>query len=154
MKTLSALNLDGNTLDYPPFDVIKQGIKAIQQYLRERLSTNDDRSSISSDEDPEEEITPRLSQRPIYPRKSKYFSSKVTALFECSIYRSETGYYETSQSHVLPPHFQSCIQYKRVNYSAIRPSSSLRSRPQSELRLTRRSFFQSCVENSTEFCGF
>ena len=35
VKGLSVLNLDGNPLDYPPPDIVKQGIKAIQQYLRE-----------------------------------------------------------------------------------------------------------------------
>jgi hypothetical protein len=51
------------------------------------------------------------------------------------IYRSEFDYYETTQSNFLPPHLQSCIQYKRMNYSATRPSSSVRSRSQSEMRL-------------------
>ncbi|CAF0833635.1 unnamed protein product [Didymodactylos carnosus] len=35
VKTLSALNLDGNPLEFPPLDVIKQGLKAIQIFLRE-----------------------------------------------------------------------------------------------------------------------
>ncbi len=70
VKTLSALNLDGNPLDQPPFAIIKQGIKSIQQYLRDQLDSD---SSISSDE---EEKTPRFSLRHplIFPRKSKYFN--------------------------------------------------------------------------------
>ncbi|CAF5203901.1 unnamed protein product, partial [Rotaria magnacalcarata] len=35
VKGLSALNLDGNPLEHPPLDIVKQGIKAIQQYLRD-----------------------------------------------------------------------------------------------------------------------
>ena len=35
LKGLSALNLDGNPLDHPPYEIVKQGIKAIQQYLRD-----------------------------------------------------------------------------------------------------------------------
>lgn len=51
-------------------------------------------------------------------------------------YSSEVGFYEApSQSSFLPAHLQSCIQYKRMSYSAIRPSTSMRSRPQSEMRL-------------------
>ncbi|CAF1053637.1 unnamed protein product [Rotaria sordida] len=34
VKGLSALNLDGNPLVHPPLEIVKQGIKAIQQYLR------------------------------------------------------------------------------------------------------------------------
>ncbi|CAF0943676.1 unnamed protein product [Rotaria sp. Silwood1] len=34
LKGLSALNLDGNPLDHPPLEIVKHGIKAIQQYLR------------------------------------------------------------------------------------------------------------------------
>ena len=48
VKNLSALNLDGNPLEYPPTEVIRQGIKAIQQYLRENLALNDKLSSSSS----------------------------------------------------------------------------------------------------------
>lgn len=40
MKGLSALNLDGNPLDHPPFEIVKQGIKAIQQYLRDQSDEN------------------------------------------------------------------------------------------------------------------
>jgi hypothetical protein len=35
VKGLSALNLDGNPLEHPPFEIVKQGVKAIQQYLRD-----------------------------------------------------------------------------------------------------------------------
>ncbi|CAF3371409.1 unnamed protein product [Rotaria socialis] len=35
VKGLAALNLDGNPLEHPPLDIVKQGIKAIQQYLRD-----------------------------------------------------------------------------------------------------------------------
>lgn len=35
VKGLSALNLDGNPLDHPPLGIVKHGIKAIQQYLRD-----------------------------------------------------------------------------------------------------------------------
>jgi hypothetical protein len=63
VKTLSALNLDGNPLIHPPFEIIKQGIKAIQHYLRDKLQSDSD--SSSSDGPPP---TPR-----ILPRKSKYF---------------------------------------------------------------------------------
>lgn len=70
MKSLTALNLDGNPLDYPPFDIIRQGIRAVQQYLRERISSDDD-LSLSSDDEPRQEETPRFRRQPIYPRKSK-----------------------------------------------------------------------------------
>jgi hypothetical protein len=50
------------------------------------------------------------------------------------IYSSEVGYYEATQSNPLPPHLQSCIQYKRMNCLALRPLSSTRSRPQSEIK--------------------
>jgi hypothetical protein len=46
LKGLSALNLDGNPLDHPPFEIVKQGVKAIQQYLRDE---KDDNEKISSD---------------------------------------------------------------------------------------------------------
>ncbi|UJR09247.1 hypothetical protein I4U23_013493 [Adineta vaga] len=35
VKNLSTLNLDGNPLEYPPADIVKQGIKIIQHYLRD-----------------------------------------------------------------------------------------------------------------------
>ena len=35
LKGLSALNLDGNPLEHPPLEILKHGIKAIQQYLRD-----------------------------------------------------------------------------------------------------------------------
>ena len=73
VKTLSALNLDGNPLTHPPFEIIKQGIKSIQQYLRDNLQSSDD-SSISSDND--QDPTPRFtSHHPLhFSRKSKYFN--------------------------------------------------------------------------------
>ena len=63
VKTLSALNLDGNPLIHPPFEIVKQGIKSIQQYLRDKLHS--DTESSSDDDRPQ---TPQ-----IFPRKSKYF---------------------------------------------------------------------------------
>ncbi len=42
VKGLSALNLDGNPLDHPPFAIVKQGIKAIQQYLRKQSEDEDE----------------------------------------------------------------------------------------------------------------
>lgn len=41
VKHLSTLNLDGNPLEYPPADIVKQGIKAIQQYLRDEYVRQD-----------------------------------------------------------------------------------------------------------------
>jgi hypothetical protein len=54
LKGLSALNLDGNPLDHPLIDVVKQGIKAIQQYLRDeyaRCSNGDHLQQTDSDND-------------------------------------------------------------------------------------------------------
>ncbi len=54
VKGLSALNLDGNPLDHPPFGIVKQGIKAIQQYLRdEKIQSEDD---DDDDDDEEREV--------------------------------------------------------------------------------------------------
>jgi hypothetical protein len=55
-------------LNYPPFSIIKQGIKAIQQYLRDELTSNQD----SSDDEPQKE-TPRFPYQYNHPRKTKYF---------------------------------------------------------------------------------
>ncbi|CAF4379405.1 unnamed protein product, partial [Adineta steineri] len=63
-KTLSALNLDGNPLHHPPIEIIKQGIKAIQQYLRDKL--NSDNEALLSDDDNDDDNqqrTPKLSSR-------------------------------------------------------------------------------------------
>ncbi len=68
VKTLSALNLDGNPLIHPPISIIKQGIKAIQHYLRDKLTSDQD----SSDDEPTEE-TPRFPYNYNHPRKTKYF---------------------------------------------------------------------------------
>jgi hypothetical protein len=94
VKGLSALNLDGNPLDHPPFEVVKQGIKAIQQYLRnqskdveeeneeeeeEQQQQNDIIADVwaSSDEeniDQQRKTRSRIFKRPsmIFPPKSKY----------------------------------------------------------------------------------
>ena len=62
VKGLSALNLDGNPLDHPPFEIVKQGIKAIQQYLRDQSDHNDDddnnnnNNGADADEEEEEEV--------------------------------------------------------------------------------------------------
>lgn len=91
IKGLSALNLDGNPLDHPPLEIVKQGIKAIQQYLRDgrNLSENEDEEEdnfiadvwASSDDESKEQQqksrSPHLIsslKRPslIFLRKSKY----------------------------------------------------------------------------------
>jgi hypothetical protein len=58
----------------------------------------------------------------------------LTHIFRIFISSSQTGFYESTPSNRLPPHLQSCIQFKRISYSAIRPSPPIRSRPQSEIR--------------------
>lgn len=55
VKGLSALNLDGNPLDHPPFEIVKQGIKAIQQYLRDQSDQNDNDNGAAAADDEEEE---------------------------------------------------------------------------------------------------
>ena len=140
VRTLSALNLDGNPLKYPPFDVIKRGVKAIQNYLRQQLPSSDESPLLSDIE--EQQLTPRYtpSRLMFSARKSKYFNklNLYNEKKQC-LRSSETGFYEPTQTQTqtnpLPPHLQSCIQYKRVNYSPSRPSTSIRSRPQSEMRL-------------------
>ncbi len=89
MKGLSALNLDGNPLDHPPFEIIKQGIKAIQQYLRnqsehaeeeeDEQQHNDSIGDVWASSDEENLAQPqktrsRILKRPsiIFTRKSKY----------------------------------------------------------------------------------
>jgi hypothetical protein len=93
VKGLSALNLDGNPLDHPPFEIIKQGIKAIQQYLRnqsehaeeeeeddeQQQQHNDSIGDVWASSDEENLVQPqktrsRILKRPsiIFPRKSKY----------------------------------------------------------------------------------
>lgn len=53
LKGLSALNLDGNPLDEPPAEIVKQGIKAIQQYLRNEGKTKEeDQRTDDDDEEP------------------------------------------------------------------------------------------------------
>ncbi|CAF3384527.1 unnamed protein product [Rotaria socialis] len=125
MKQLTALNLDGNPLGHPPCYIIKQGIKAIQKCLRDTLESNDlssSSSSSSSDDDPDQQqqIRSSVHHAPMFLRKSK----------------SETGYYDTTPLNILPAHFQPCLQFKRMTYSALRPSLPSRSRPQSEMRMS------------------
>lgn len=57
LKGLSALNLDGNPLDHPPMEVVKHGIKAIQQYLRDEQirHRNSDATTLESEEESSEE---------------------------------------------------------------------------------------------------
>jgi hypothetical protein len=54
VKTLSALNLDGNPLEHPPLDIVKQGIKTIQTYLREEHIRQSKFSREKLDSDDEE----------------------------------------------------------------------------------------------------
>ena len=107
MKGLSALNLDGNPLQHPPIEIVKQGIKAIQQYLRDehiRHSKFSHEKIVSEDEEEQDDIVPdvwassddenngqqRISRSPhvpppivlsrpslIFLRKSKYFYSYI-----------------------------------------------------------------------------
>ncbi len=55
VKGLSALNLDGNPLDHPPFKIVKQGIKAIQQYLRDEKIPCENDDDDDGDDDNEEQ---------------------------------------------------------------------------------------------------
>ncbi|CAF1615067.1 unnamed protein product [Adineta ricciae] len=61
VKHLSTLNLDGNPLEYPPADIVKQGIKAIQQYLRDeyvRQETLDSEDENDHEEQQQVDIVP------------------------------------------------------------------------------------------------
>ncbi|CAF0780669.1 unnamed protein product [Rotaria sordida] len=127
VKTLSALNLDGNPLVHPPFEIIKQGIKAIQQYLRNNLDSNDRSSSPDDDDDNDEDDDNR--------QRIKQVPSDRSSLLHRNT-KSETSYYETTSINLLPAHLQSCLQFKRMTYSPIHPSPPIRSRPQSEMRLS------------------
>jgi hypothetical protein len=74
VKTLSALNLDGNPLVHPPFEIIKQGVKTIQHYLRDDQFDSDDEEQMKSTSDDDKQR--RRTTRPhssIDLRKSKYF---------------------------------------------------------------------------------
>ncbi|CAF1165332.1 unnamed protein product [Adineta steineri] len=107
VKTLSALNLDGNPLHHPPIEIIKQGIKAIQQYLRDRL--NSDNEALLSDDDNDDDNqqrTPKLSSR-----KSNF----------------KTDNNEIDDSDLPPLRVQSCKQYERTCYSSRHSSSPSRS---------------------------
>ena len=112
MKGLSALNLDGNPLDHPPFEIVKQGIKAIQQYLRDQSDENENVGEEEEDDDDDEQQAtdiiadvwgssdedhphPRQRSRSLYPsilptrpsvmrlRNSKYKSS-CSHMSDCS----------------------------------------------------------------------
>ncbi|CAF1614719.1 unnamed protein product [Adineta ricciae] len=65
VKHLSTLNLDGNPLEYPPADIVKQGIKAIQQYLRDEYVRQD--TFDSEDENDHEEQQQQQQQFDIVP---------------------------------------------------------------------------------------
>ncbi|CAF3551128.1 unnamed protein product [Rotaria sp. Silwood1] len=143
VKTLSALNLDGNPLIHPPFEIIKQGIKAIQQYLRDKFNEND--KSISSDDNLDddeevEEVEEKDNDDDDDDDDDDQHRTKLNPRHRPSLpnrkSKSETSYYETATLNLLPAHLQSCLQFKRMTYSAIRPSPSIRSRPQSEMRLS------------------
>ena len=47
------MNLDGNPLDHPPADIVQQGIKAIQHFLRDEHRRQ---LNLESDEDEEQQI--------------------------------------------------------------------------------------------------
>jgi len=76
VKTLFALSLEGNPLVHPPFEIIKQGIKVIQQYLRDKLSSDHELllTSSSDDDDDDQSQIAKL----IFPRKTKYFDINKT----------------------------------------------------------------------------
>ncbi|UJR36924.1 hypothetical protein I4U23_029636 [Adineta vaga] len=117
VKTLSALNLDGNPLNHPPNEVIKQGIKAIQQYLRDELHTDDEFSLTDDDDDLQQ--TPRYS-----PRKSKRLTSTGD---------DDDDDDEVSHSDLSPLRVQSCKQYERIICSvrrSISPPHSAKKLPQ------------------------
>jgi len=60
VKGLSALNLDGNPLDHPPFEIVKRGIKAIQQYLRDEkipCANDDDDDDDGDNEEQQADLT-------------------------------------------------------------------------------------------------
>jgi len=74
VKGLSALNLDGNPLDHPPLEIVKQGIKSIQEYLREGLNLSENENeydefiddvwaSDAEDENKEQQQHPQQQQQ-------------------------------------------------------------------------------------------
>ncbi|CAF0802444.1 unnamed protein product [Didymodactylos carnosus] len=122
VKTLSALNLDGNPLEFPPWDVVKQGLKAIQIFLREdhiRRSKLEHKELDSDDENYDQERDINLvndvwasddddagGNQPTLTPAAKSQVSKI--LLRNS--KSEIGHYSPLTS------LQSCIKYERVNY--------------------------------------
>ncbi|CAF1277997.1 unnamed protein product [Adineta ricciae] len=100
VKTLSALNLDGNPLQHPTNEIVKQGIKAVLQYLRDELHTDDD-LSLSDNENLQP--TPRYS-----PRKSR---RRITSIDDEEVDKF-------SHPNLSPLRVQSCKQYDRISYSA------------------------------------
>ncbi|CAF4242135.1 unnamed protein product, partial [Rotaria sp. Silwood2] len=167
VKGLSALNLDGNPLDHPPLEIVKQGIKAIQQYLRdehihrtkytdqkfdsedenydEEQQTNIVQDVWASSDDDNNDQQRRISRSPQPPtflyRPSLILlrKSNFAHLVLIYIYRSESGYYKSATTNPLTTHLQSCIHHQRVSYSEMRihPSPSCRRRTKSDIKLPR-----------------
>ncbi|CAF1486316.1 unnamed protein product [Rotaria sordida] len=154
VKGLSALNLDGNPLVHPPLEIVKQGIKAIQQYLRNehiRHSKYDsDDENYDDDEEQQTDIIQDVwassdddnddQQRRISrsPKPSTILSRPSLILLRKS--KSEASYYKSATANPLTTHLQSCIHHQRVSYSEMRihhPSPSCRQRAKSDIKLPR-----------------
>ncbi|CAF3371419.1 unnamed protein product [Rotaria socialis] len=154
VKGLAALNLDGNPLEHPPLDIVKQGIKAIQQYLRdehireskcanEKLDSDDEYYEVerqtlivpdvwaSSDEENEDQR--RISRSPQHTSLSR------PSLIFLRKSKSEASHYKSAATNPLTIHLQSCIRHHRVSYSEMRmhhlPSG--RRRVHSDIKLPR-----------------
>jgi len=96
VKTLFALSLEGNPLVHPPFEIIKQGIKVIQQYLRDKLVSDYEFLSISSDDDDQQQTPKYPNHHPlIVPRKTKYFdiNKKKVKLIPTEFYLYRSYFY-------------------------------------------------------------
>lgn len=149
MKGLSALNLDGNPLDHPPFEIVKQGIKAIQQYLRDQSDENENAGEEEDDDDDEQQATDIIADvwassdedhppRPRQRSRSLYPSTLVT---RPSVMRLRNSKYKSSCSHMSDcspsPFGESFLVYRsEIDCYETSPSNHL----QSCIRLQRVSY--------------
>jgi hypothetical protein len=100
VKTLSALNLDGNPLESPPLDVVKRGLKAIQEYFLNALPCPSGDDTDVEDEPDVWTSSENETDSPTLPRQRKYVQLNSSSVFPHPV-RSE-DFHRTSTMHALP----------------------------------------------------
>ncbi|CAF4535537.1 unnamed protein product [Rotaria sp. Silwood1] len=137
LKGLSALNLDGNPLDHPPLEIVKHGIKAIQQYLRNEHIHHSKCTNQKTDSEDENYYDDEQQTNIVQDVWAS--SDDDNDDQQRRIARSEASYYKSAIANPLTTHLQSCIHQQRVSYSEMRmhPSPSCRQRAKSDIKLPR-----------------